>query len=283
MNATFGFQIGDNLNDFFEFEFFDSKNIKIDNNIIKICDANIKEIKESKINSSNFFICFIDYPVIGSNKTNHILKTHIKYNEKKLTINKRIPLVVKFIEPSIKHKNENPFDYSELYEMLFFYETQSATSYRKYIKIINYKTEGFFHKSQENSAYLEDFEDSLKMNTNNDDKIIGSFRFSLSKKKDIFERKYINWLDYILDMISKFISFKAGFSFLTQILVNPIDKLRIFASFNNKKPSLFNETSNLIIDNWYKKNNEEPNNNNRIIINKNFSFCDKLKFLLKKN
>ena len=165
--------------------------------------------------------------------------------------------------------------------MLFFYETQSATSYRKYIKIINYKTEGFFHNSQENSAYLEDFEDLSKMNTTNDDKILGSFRFSLSKKKDIFERKYINWLDYILDMISKFISFKAGFSFLTLILVNPIDKLRIFASFNNKKPSLFNETSNLIIDNWYKKNNEEPNNNNRIIINKNFSFCDKLKFLFK--
>ena len=48
MNATFGFQIGDNLNDFFEFEFFDSKNIKIDNNIKKICDSNLKEIKEIK-------------------------------------------------------------------------------------------------------------------------------------------------------------------------------------------------------------------------------------------
>ena len=76
--------------------------------------------------------------------------------------------------------------------MTYFYDIGSATSYRKY----NYKSEGFFKTTDYDSAYLEDYEDLAKINTDGNDTMIGSFRFSLSKKKDIFERKYVVWYDF---------------------------------------------------------------------------------------
>jgi len=80
----------------------------------------------------------------------------------------------------------------------------------------------------------------------------------------------------ISKVIGYFISIKGLFEFLTIILVNPMDKLRIFTSVIRKKPSLFNDSSNLIKDYYYKKNNEIPSDNNQIIIQKDFNFCDKV-------
>ena len=201
--VTFGFRIQDNYNNSIKFEFFDSFNEKI-NDTIKRCDSNLKEIKGNETRDDDFY-CFIDYQIRGSNITNHIIKVHLKSNNTK-SLGKRIPLIVKFIEPTIKHDEEDPFDYSDLYEMTYFYDIGSATSYRKYIKVINYKSEGFFKTTDYDSAYLEDYEDLAKINTDGNDTMIGSFRFSLSKKKDIFERKYVAWYDFFLGIISNIIS-----------------------------------------------------------------------------
>ena len=114
--------------------------------------------------------------------TNHLIKVYLKSNDKKSLGMDKIPLIVKFIEPSIKHDEEDPFDYSDLYEMKYFYDIGSATSYRKYIKVINYKSEGFFQTTNYDSTYLEDYENLSKIKDENNE-MIGSFRFSLSKKK----------------------------------------------------------------------------------------------------
>ena len=273
--VTFGFKIRDNVNSY-ELEYFDSLNEKIDNNLIKRCDSNLKEIKDNETNDDDFF-CFINYPIIGSNMTNHILKLHIKAKDKKSLKSERIPLIVKFIEPTIKHKDDNPFDYSELYEMIYFYNLESASSYRKYIKIINYKSKGFFKTSNYDSAYLEDYEDLSKMNALEDDNMIGSFRFSLSKKKDIFERKYLNWCDFPLDIISNLISIMGIFSFISLIFINPNDNLRIFYTLKQKKPSLFQPTSKLINDFYHKKNRDIPTNDELNIPDK-IECKDKLKY-----
>ena len=278
-NVTFGFKLGQgNLDESFRLEFFNSTNNKINDSLIKICDSNLKEIQGNTISKNNY-ICFINYPIIGSNITNHIFKVHIIYEGEKEIVKERIPLFVKFIEPTIKHDEDDPFDYSELYEMVYFYDIDSIISYRKYIKIIDYKTKGFFCDSEDNSAYLDDFEDVSKMNTTNAEIILGSFRFSLSKKKDIFERRYVGVIEYILnEVFGKFISLKGFFEFLTLIFVNPLDKLRIFISLNKRNPSLFNDTSDVIKDYWRKKNNPE----NALIappnIRRDFDCEDKFKF-----
>ena len=67
--------------------------------------------------------------------------------------------------------------------MTYFYDIGSATSYRKYIKVINYKSEGFFKTTDYDSAYLEDYEDLAKIKSNETNDMIGSFGFLLSKKK----------------------------------------------------------------------------------------------------
>ena len=95
--------------------------------------------------------------------------------------------------------------------------------------------------------------------------MIGSFRFSLAKKKDIFERKYTNWWDFILDVLSKLISIMGIFSFCSLIMINPNDNLRIFYSLQKKNPSLYEPTSRIINDFWHQNN---PTDNTNIVIPK---------------
>ena len=273
--VTFGFRIQDNNNNSIKLEYFDSFNEAINDNIIKRCDSNLKEIKGNETRDDDFY-CFIDYQIRGSNITNHIIKVHLKSNDKK-SLGKRIPLIVKFIEPTIKHDEENPFDYSDLYEMKYFYDIGSATSYRKYIKVINYKSEGFFGTTDYDSAYLEDYEDLAKINSDENDAMIGSFRFSLSKKKDIFERKYVAWYDFILGVISNIISIMGAFSFISLIMVNPNDNLRIFYNLKSKKPSLSAPTSDLINEFWHKKNPDVPTDT-KLNIPEKIGWKDKFKY-----
>ena len=276
---TFAFGIANELNNSIKLEFYNSTNHPIDNNLIKICNPHLKG---DKVVSTMNYYCFIDYPIIGSNISGHIFEVLIRYEGELKNIKPRFYLYGVFNEPIIKHNNENPLDNSELYHVAFAYDTSSITTYRKYIKIVDYKTEGFFNNYEESGAYLDEHEDIDKMNLIEGINILGRFRFSVSKKKDIFERKYTYWFDYFISVVcGGFISIKGLFEFLTLILVNPFDKLRIFSSLNKKKPSLFNDTSNLINDYWHKKNNERPNDNNRIIIKKEFSCCDKIKLLFK--
>ena len=163
--------------------------------MIKVCDENLKEIKSNEINENNY-TCIIDYPLKGSNLSNHIIKVHLKYrnnsNSKLLLNNDRIPLYIKFKEPVIDHDNQNnPFLFDdEIIEYTYFYSLNFYNSYRKYIKIIDYITESFINIYYNKAAYLEDYEDSSKSKINEDDTddIIGSLRLCLSKKKDICKK-----------------------------------------------------------------------------------------------
>ena len=169
--------------------------------------------------------------------------------------------------------------------MLYSFDVNNYTIYKKYIKFIHYKTNGLFTADEKNSAYINEFEEiPIKQDIRDlgDIKLIGDFRFFLSKKRDIYERVYVNWLDYFIDKIcGKFISMKGFFELITLILVNPVDNLRIFTSLNKKKPSLFKDTSNVISNYYYEKNNIKPNDNNKITIKKDFDFCDKVKVFFK--
>ena len=281
--VTFGFRLADNLNDSIKLQFLNSTNHIIDDNLIKKCDQNLKEVTEN-VNSKNNYYCFIDYPIIGSGISNHIFEVDITYEGELKNINSKIILFMAFVEPRIKHNDDNPFDYSELNHLGYIFDIKTLTTYRKYIKIIDYKTEGFFKSSEENAAYLDEFEDINKNDIIDASyrKILGSFRFSLSKKKDIFERKYVWFLNYFINVIcGNFVSLKALFEFITLILVNPNDNLRIYSSLNKKRPSLFNDTSKLIKDYWNKKNNNNLYDNDDIIIKKDFDCCDKIKLFCK--
>ena len=97
---------------------------------------------------------------------------------------KRIPLIIKFKEPEINHSLENPFDFSNnLQELIYFYDIHNTTSYRKYAKIIEYKTSSIFDDKKLKSHYLEDYEDSSKTIKDFNENMIGSFRICLSKKR----------------------------------------------------------------------------------------------------
>ena len=225
------------------------------------------------VGTMNYY-CFIDYPINGTDRT-YIFRVDIVYEGSLKNIPSRFYLYGVFNEPRIKHNNDNPFDYSVLNHIAFPFDTNSITTYRKYIKIVDYKTEGFFKDNEKSATYLDEYEDIDKRNLLEGLNMLGTFRFSVSKKKDIFERKYTYFFEYFVSVIGgSFISMKGIFEFLTLILVNPIDNLRIFTTLNKKNPSLFNSTSNLINDYWHTKNNEIALENNKINIQKEFDCCD---------
>ena len=112
-------------------------------------------------------------------------------------ISERIPLYIKFKEPFINHDDQNdPFKFpDEIYEDVYFYSLNLTSSYSKYIKIIEYKTKEFFYYwDYDKKSPLEDYEDSSK--TEKYKNIAGTFRFALSKKKDIFEREYSSFTNF---------------------------------------------------------------------------------------
>ena len=275
---TFGFKLSNNkdFNDSFKLQIIDSNNA----NSIKKCDPLLREVEENS-NSTNNYYCFIDYPINGSKHVNHIFEVRIiNEGEIKENINSFLLFSMRFKEPRINHNNDNPFENSEIYDLDYFFDIKSITSYRKYIKLIDYKTYGFFSSQDKKSAYLDDFEDIDKIDRNNE-YIFGSFKLSISKKKDVFERKYVDWLEYFVDkIIGKFISVHGIFKLLALILVNPVDNLRIFTYLNKQKPSLFNDSKSVIND-YYCKKNQIPIENNNIITKEDFDCCDKVKLFFR--
>lgn len=74
----------------------------------------------------------------------------------------------------------------KIHESKYFYDLNFSTSYRNFVKIVNYKTEQYFtFKNYENTmVYLEDIYVSSKIeNDTNTENIIGSFKLSYRKRK----------------------------------------------------------------------------------------------------
>ena len=211
--VTFAFGIDKKLNDSIKLIFYDSTNQIIDNNLIKICNPNLKELKEGKMVGTMDYYCFIDYPINGTDRT-YIFRVDIVYEGSLKNIPSRFYLYGVFNEPRIKHNNDNPFDYTVLNHIAFPFDTNSITTYRKYIKIVDYKTEGFFKDNEKSATYLDEYEDIDKRNLLEGLNMLGTFRFSVSKKKDIFERKYSYFFEYFLIVIcGNFIPIKGIFEF----------------------------------------------------------------------
>lgn len=83
-----------------------------------------------------------------------------------------------------------------------------------------------------------------------DGKFLGTFRFVLAKKKEVYIRKYIYFTDFIAKMGGYYSSLMASFSILSLILVNPNDNLRIFYFLKKNKPSIYKRSKALIKDSY---------------------------------
>ena len=149
-------------------------------------------------------------------------------------------------EPNINHSNiENPldiYDKDSINKFRCFFNTREITSYRRYLKLINYTTYGGY-TSEDNvidELYLDDYEDSRKINkkeNDTDENFLGSYRILLSKKIDIYERKF----DDLLTLGSKTLAYNGlimmVFTILIKILVNPNDSIRIYEALKEKNSS----------------------------------------------
>jgi hypothetical protein len=263
--VTLGIKLNEDWINYVKMEFFNSFNEKINDDLIKRCDENLNEIKENKKNTDNY-ICFINYPLAGSNITNHIIKIRLIKNDNETSHPiGRIPFYIKFKDTLIDHERKNPFVIPEsVHKYTYFYDLNFTTSIRKYIRIIDYKTELYFHCLDfwNKNVYLEDYEDSSKTESQiiNNETIIGAFRFQLSKKTDIFIRKY----PYITDILSKIGGLYSLLSLFLPIIdilfLKSNDNLRIYNSFMEKKPKYLRDESIDIIEKYYndkKKEKEE--------------------------
>ena len=255
LSITFGLKLHKDWADNIILELLNRYNGAINKNLIKVCDENLKEIKSNEINENNY-TCIIDYPLKGSNLSNHIIKVHLKYrnnsNSKLLLNNDRIPLYIKFKEPVIDHDNQNnPFLFDdEIIEYTYFYSLNFDNSYRKYIKIIDYITESFINIYYNKAAYLEDYEDSSKSKINEDDTddIIGSLRLCLSKKIDIFVRKYAFYSEFFGEIGGHISLAMTIISIIERLFIKKVDNLRIFKHFSESKSYLFNMSHQNIIE-----------------------------------
>ena len=284
-NLTFGFKIEDTYYDSISMNFYDSRNNPVNANLIKKCDENLKEIKEIKDNKK-YYTCLFDYPVSGSDITNHFLKIELNTSIRTNSSQKAILMAI-IKEPTINHDSENPFIFkgnNGLTELKFIFDLNREISYRKYFRIIEYNSFSFFNSTiQHNEVALEEFEDSsmFKINEQSVDSCLGRLRLSLSSKKEIFVRKYPSWKQFLSDIGGHLSAVKNILSIVVLILVNPNDNLRIFNTIRNIKPYLREQSSNLIEDYWKKQNIDKQilgttitNNINNIDKWYNlFSFC----------
>ena len=243
---TFGFKIGDNWRKEIDIKIYDwNNNIFNDSSKIKYCDENLAEIKNKNEFNENNYTCFIGYKINTSKSTNHFIKLHLIYKGNSYHNNSdRVPLLIKFNEPIIKHEEANPFIYGETKELTFFYELNYTTRYRKFLRFISYITYQLNPYIPKNisSYYLEDFDD-LSMSSqsnkyNYDGKYIGSFRISLSKKKDIIKRNYNNIIDFISSIGNNIVFVKTIMEIFGKFCINPNDNKRICNNFIRKYPSM---------------------------------------------
>ena len=272
-NLTFGFKVEDTYYKSTLFSIYDSSNKLVDINLMKKCDENLNEIKEIKDNE-NYYTCFFDYPLSGNNKTSHFIKlildTYERHNFKKIS------LIVKVKEPTINHNENNPLMYNEnngISELIFNFYINREISYRKYLKIIDYKSIDYKSSDIYSGVILEEFEDS-SMYINNDrcsPLTLGKLHIFLSNKKEVIERKYVLLTKFISEIGGYLNSMRVIFSLIVLILVNPNDNLRIYNSIQRNKPFLKNQSSVLIKDYSEKKNGVEILEN----INKKITFIDK--------
>ena len=181
---------------------------------------------------------------------------------------------------------------------LYFYDKGYTTRYTKFVKIIDYKTYYYdilfgTKSSMTQSTFLEDIDDTSKLKVNEDknntsknkEEFLGSFRLSLSKKKDIFIRTYP---DLLSDIGGHIVSIFGFIGIVYIIFVRYIDNIRIFDSIKKESVKIH---LNEVINKDNRKNNDfnnyndeicccccsccyenEENNQNNNLINENYDY-----------
>ena len=257
INVTFGFQIENETSPYqIDYRIYDSFNKTIN---YTYCNDKFEEISYDVKNYNNIYRCFINYTIVVSDKFNHFLKIHLINNG--FSEIGRVPFKLIFKEPTIDHDSKNPFleRKEKQLGLIYFYDTELQTFYRKYLKIVDYKTGNFFKENKDyiTKYYLEDFDDCSRMkeynNTIYDGKFLGTFRLVLSKKKEVYTRKYLYFTDFFSKIGGYLNILQSLFSLLTLLLVKPNDNLRIFSYLKNNKPSIYKKSLPLIEEHY--KNN----------------------------
>ena len=272
---TLGFNTSSEWKNKLIFELYDSENKIID---YKNCDENLTETQNNWT-----YHCIVNYSIVKAPLISYALKLHITLKNR-TEEEYDVPFSFVIREPYIDHDNiENPLNFNHKNSTNKFsciYNTKEISSYRRYLKLINYITDGGLRNEDSiiDGIYLDDIEDSLKIK--NDKEIgsfLGSYRILLSKKIDIYERKYISFYDFF----SKFGGFLtlvySIFKFIAKIIVSPNDKYRIYQSLK-KNNSSFVE-SQKIHDKFYKKEKDALSVKDFEDKVKNDSWCNKLRFL----
>lgn len=231
---SFGFKIP---YDIIKYVIYDSNNNVINDTIIKKCDENLNILKDGDVELNNY-TCFVNQKFYGSNSTNHLIKIHFFFTDEIFNEEgKRYTLNIKFKEPIINNENYEPFIYpKDIKELNYFFDAGYITRYNKFIKLLKYETQKKlileFEPRISESKFLEDIVDTSKLKENNKtNPFLGSFRLTLSKKKEIFLRLYPDVLSTIGGNISFAYTLIAIFYFIS---VRYIDNLRIYDSIKDE-------------------------------------------------
>ena len=136
INVTFGFQIENETSPYqIDYRIYNSFNNTVN---YTYCNEKFEEISYDVKNYNNIYRCFINYTIVVSDKFNHFLKIHLINNG--FSEIGRVPFKLKFKDPIIDHNLENPFveRKEQQLDLVYFYDTELQTYYRKYLKIVDY-------------------------------------------------------------------------------------------------------------------------------------------------
>lgn len=267
---TFGFNVLEEWENEVSFKMVNSKSEEIN---LTRCNENLIESENGK------FYCLLNTSLELDSSFSHVFKL-LLYLKKNLTEYEplRIPFTLLIPEPKISHDNfGNPIE-SSIENFTCFYNTEEITTFRRYLKLIQYKTEKiYFYNYNDNrydeKIYLDDFEDSRKLDLRgayvDEGNFLGTFRIMVSKKVDIYERKYLS-LPNLFSKIGGFLSsLRLTFSIICLIIVNPNDNYRIF-NYLKKKGTirLNNDLKSIYDDSKIEKKLDKTEFNERIMNNK---------------
>lgn len=275
-NITLGFNISEDMINNTEIELEDSSGEKVE---LKSCNENLIESENGPFN------CIVNYSLKINNSVAHVLKLKISKKDN-VTYPRRIPFSLAIKEPKIQHDNpKNPLDTesnASIDQFRCFFDTTEITSYRRYLRAIAYTSEGgFLGNKIFNSIYLDDYEDSRKTNiSEKSGNLLGTYRIMVSKKVDIYSRKYIKLKEF-LSKIGGYLSLlMTFFSTLCTIFVNPNDNYRIFDYLKKKRSkNLDVDLKSIYEDTKIKKKLEQNDFNliltdNRWFVKSWYKFCN---------
>jgi hypothetical protein len=226
---TIGFNTSEEWKNDVNIDLYDSQNKTIN---YTQCDEYLEESKNGT------YFCIINYSITTNNSNDYILKFQLSL-KKTVKTRKIIHFSVAMKEPFIDHDNlENPitFDYDfSVNKFRCFYATDEITDYGKYLKLINYTTEGgFVDDTLINTIYLDDYLDSrITRSGESIGKLLGYYRIMVSKKIDVYQREYISKTNFFKNIFSSIGSLFTICSIVGFLIISPNDTSRLYDSLEN--------------------------------------------------